>query len=101
MPAITAIIPTFNRAHIVARAVASVVSQELPPDHSIEVIVVDDGSSDAPAAALRPFGSQVTCIRHDRNEGAAAARNTGVAAARGDYLAFLDSDDVWLPNKLT
>jgi glycosyltransferase involved in cell wall biosynthesis len=100
MPAITAIIPVLNRAHIVDQAIASALSQELPPGCVMNVMVVDDGSSDDLAATLRPFGLRITCLRHDRNMGAAAARNTGIAAAVGDYVAFLDSDDVWLPGKI-
>jgi glycosyltransferase involved in cell wall biosynthesis len=67
---------------------------------ALDIIVVDDGSTDDLAGALRRFGQQVRLIRHDSNKGAAAARNTGIAAAGGDLLAFLDSDDVWLPGKL-
>jgi glycosyltransferase involved in cell wall biosynthesis len=99
MPAVTVVIPVFNRAHIVERAIAGVFAQDVP-NCSIHVVVVDDGSSDDLEGALRRFGAGVTCIRHDRNKGAAAARNTGVAAADGDYVAFLDSDDTWLPGKL-
>ena len=101
MPAVTVIIPVFNRAHIVERAIASALAQEVPPDNwSIEVVVIDDGSSDDLGATLRRLGKHVTCIRHDRNKGAAAARNTGLAAAQGEFVAFLDSDDAWLPRKL-
>src|SRR5258708_12897484 len=101
MPSINVVIPVWNRAHLIGRAIASVVDQDLPAgDWSLQVIVVDDGSTDDLAGVLRRFGAQVTCIRHERNAGAAAARNTGVAAAKCDYLAFLDSDDVWLPSKL-
>jgi glycosyltransferase involved in cell wall biosynthesis len=99
MPSIAVVIPIWNRAHLVDKAIASVLSQDLP-GYFIDVIVVDDGSTDALAEALRPFESRITCIRHEQNKGAAAARNTGIAHAKGDYLAFLDSDDVWLPNKL-
>jgi len=100
MPAITAVIPVLNRAHIIKKTIASVLGQDVPADYAIKIIVVDDGSSDDLAGGLRPFGSRVSCICHDKNSGAAAARNTGAKAAQGDYLAFLDSDDTWLPNKL-
>jgi glycosyltransferase involved in cell wall biosynthesis len=101
MPSINVVIPVWNRAHVIGRAIGSVVGQDLPADDwSLEVLVVDDGSTDDLAGALRRFGPQVRCIRHERNAGAAAARNTGITAAKSDYLAFLDSDDVWLPNKL-
>ena len=76
-------------------------AQDVPTESwSINVVVVDDGSSDDLDGALRRFGAGVTCIRHDRNKGAAAARNSGVAAAEGEFIAFLDSDDTWLPGKL-
>jgi glycosyltransferase involved in cell wall biosynthesis len=101
MPAIDVIIPVFNRAPIVDRAIASALAQKLPaPDWSIRAIVVDDGSTDDLDAALARFGAAVTCIRHGRNRGAAAARNTAVAAAAADYVAFLDSDDIWLAGKV-
>ncbi len=100
MPDVTVVIPVFNRAHIVGRAIASVLAQDVPSDGGvISVIVVDDGSSDDLDDVLRHFGKSVTCIRHECNKGAAAARNTGVAAATGRYVAFLDSDDIWLPGK--
>jgi glycosyltransferase involved in cell wall biosynthesis len=98
---ITSVIPLFNRAHLVRRAVDSVLSQRLPgADWSLEVVVVDDGSSDAPMDVLASYGSKVRLLRHDRNLGAAAARSTGIAAADSEYVAFLDSDDTWVPDKL-
>ena len=101
MNTVSVIIPVYNRAHSVARAIDSVLSQELPDGKwSLQLILVDDGSTDNLAEALVPYGDRVLCIRHDRNRGAAAARNTGIAAAEGGYLAFLDSDDTWLPGKL-
>jgi glycosyltransferase involved in cell wall biosynthesis len=100
MPAIDVIIPVWNRAHAVRRAIDSVLSQRLPPDSTLAVTVVDDGSTDNLADALRDYGARVACIRRARNGGAAAARNTGIGASRGDYVAFLDSDDAWLPDKL-
>lgn len=101
MPSINVVIPVWNRAHVIGRAISSVVDQDLPAGNwAIQVLVVDDGSTDDLAGALRRFGPQVSCIRHESNAGAAAARNTGITAAKCDYLAFLDSDDVWLPNKL-
>ena len=101
MPSISVIIPVWNRAHVIGAALDSVVTQPLPgPDWSLEVILADDGSTDDLDGALRPYDGRIRLIRHERNAGAAAARNTGIAAATGDYLAFLDSDDVWMPNKL-
>ena len=99
MSAVSVIIPVFNRAHCVGRAIASVLAQETT-GCAIELIIVDDGSYDDLAGAVRGFGAAVKCVRHERNRGAAAARNTGVAAARAEYIAFLDSDDTWLPGKL-
>jgi glycosyltransferase involved in cell wall biosynthesis len=99
LTSITVVIPAFNRAHLIATAIESVLKQDRS-DHLMDIIVVDDGSTDDLAGALRPYGAQVTCIRHLKNCGAAAARNTGIAAARGEYIAFLDSDDEWLPGKL-
>jgi glycosyltransferase involved in cell wall biosynthesis len=97
---ISVVIPIWNRAHSVARAVESVVSQQVSDGWSVEVIVVDDGSNDHPETVLAQFGDKVRLIRHTTNLGAAAARNSGCAAATGAYIAFLDSDDVWLPEKL-
>jgi glycosyltransferase involved in cell wall biosynthesis len=100
MSIITAIIPVLNRAPVIGNAIESVLAQELPTGYSIKVIVVDDGSTDDLASVLDRFGPRVTCIKHERNKGAAAARNTGIGIADGDLLAFLDSDDIWLPQKL-
>ena len=99
MTVINVIIPVWNRAPTVKGAIDSALSQQMS-DAKLEVTVVDDGSTDAIGDALAGYGDRVTVIRHDRNRGAAAARNSGVVAAKGDYVAFLDSDDVWLPGKL-
>jgi glycosyltransferase involved in cell wall biosynthesis len=93
---ISVIIPVFNRANLVGRALASVYAQSRP---AREVIVVDDGSSDRAGEYVRTHFPQVRYIRQP-NQGVSAARNRGIAAARGDWLAFLDSDDEWLPRKL-
>jgi glycosyltransferase involved in cell wall biosynthesis len=97
---ITAVIPVFNRAEVVGRAIESVLAQELPAGYSLRVLIVDDASTDNLAGALARFGGKVDCIRHLQNAGSPAARNTGVAAAADGLVAFLDSDDVWLPGKL-
>jgi glycosyltransferase involved in cell wall biosynthesis len=93
---ISAVIPTYNRRAHVLRAVESVFAQTSPVD---EVIIVDDGSTDSSADAVRKhFGSAVTVLQQP-NSGVSAARNRGVRAARGEWIAFLDSDDIWFPQK--
>jgi glycosyltransferase involved in cell wall biosynthesis len=96
VPRVSVIIPTYNRAALVREAVASVLAQTC---QDFEVVVVDDGSTYGTAAALAGY-RDIRVHRHRRRRGVAAARNTGVAAARGEWLAFLDSDDLWLPDKL-
>src|SRR5260370_41375106 len=100
MPSINVVIPVWNRAHLIGRAIASVVDQDLPAgDWSLQGLVVDDGSTDDLAGALRRFGAQVSCIRPERNAGAAAGRNTRIRGAKFGDLALLDSDDGWAPHK--
>src|SRR5438045_2859412 len=94
---ISVIIPTYNRASLVPRAVASALANVGPGD---EVIVVDDGSADGTREALAPYLDRIRLLE-GRHAGAGAARNFGIAAARGDIVAFLDSDDEWRPHKLT
>jgi glycosyltransferase involved in cell wall biosynthesis len=97
-PRVSVVIPTFNRAHSIKRAIDSVAAQSL---RDFEVIVVDDGSTDDTERVVSEAGiPQLRIIRHPRNRGAAAARNTGIGAATGTYIAFLDSDDAWHPDKL-
>src|SRR3954471_10822259 len=90
-------IPTYNRASLLPRAVDSVLTQLGPED---ELIVVDDGSTDGTGAALAPWRGRIHYLRLPHG-GAGRARNAGWAVARGDLVAFLDSDDEWLPGKLT
>jgi len=97
MPLVSVIIPTYNRPGLVAEAVVSVLAQTF---RDFELLVVDDGSTDGTAETLAAFAGQVTVLRHPDRRGVSAARNTGVAAAQGEWLAFLDSDDLWLPEKL-
>jgi GT2 family glycosyltransferase len=97
-PAVTVVISTFNRAAIVGRAIRSVLAQTC---QDWELIVVDDCSTDGTEQAVRSFSdARIRYIRHDRNRRQAAARNTGIRCARGEYVAFLDDDDEWLPEKL-
>jgi glycosyltransferase involved in cell wall biosynthesis len=98
MPRVSIIVPVFNRAQTVGRAVASAMAQTFA---DWELIIVDDGSDDDLAAATAAFPDErLRVLRHERNRGAAAARNTGIGAAHAPLIAFLDSDDEWLPAKL-
>jgi glycosyltransferase involved in cell wall biosynthesis len=96
MPEISVIIPAYRAAQTIAATVRSILQQTLRP---AEIIVIDDGSPDDIAGAVAPFAAEVTLIRQP-NAGVAQARNRGLAAARGDLLAFLDADDLWEPQKL-
>ena len=96
MKTISVIIPTYNHARFLRDAVDSALAQTYAP---LEVIVVDDGSTDATPRILAAYGDRIRAIRRE-NGGVGAARNTGIAAARGELLAFLDSDDIWRPAKL-
>ena len=99
MTSVSVVIPVYNRAHSICRAVDSALAQGEGAS-AVNVIVVDDGSSDNLEAALAPYEDRVRLLRHQSNAGAAAARNTGVMAATDEFVAFLDSDDMWLPGKL-
>lgn len=94
-PLVSVVIPTYNGAQFIAEALHSVRAQEY---HPTETIVVDDGSTDASAAIIQAFAG-VRYI-HQHNQGVGAARNTGVRAATGEFIAFLDQDDRWTPPKL-
>jgi glycosyltransferase involved in cell wall biosynthesis len=95
-PTVSVIIPTYNRAQRVDKAIRSVLPQVRPGD---EVIVIDDGSTDDTKSVLRRFAGRITVLSGDHG-GAGRARNLGLERARGDLVAFLDSDDKWLPGKL-
>ena len=95
-PLVTAVIPAYNAERYLRDAIDSVLGQTFP---GIEVIVVDDGSTDGTARIARSFGDRVQYV-HQENRGVSSARNRGVAMARGTFIAFLDADDVWLPNKI-
>lgn len=97
-PLVSVIIPTYNRAQLVRRAIESVLQQTY--DH-LEMIVVDDASKDNTQEVINGISDlRLRYIRHQTNLGGAISRNTGIDAATGEYLAFLDSDDVWLPEKI-
>lgn len=95
-PLVSVIIPNYNYARYVRGAVESVLAQTYP---NIEVIVVDDGSKDGSIAILGELADRITIVRQ-RNSGVSAARNNGFAHSRGEYIAFLDADDLWLPSKV-
>lgn len=94
---VSVIIPTYNYERFVVAAVESALEQSY---RNLEILVVDDGSTDRTQARLAPYEGRIRYIYQD-NRGLSAARNTGIRAARGDLIAFLDSDDLWHPDKLT
>ncbi len=105
-PFVSVVIPTYNRAHILPAAIDSVLAQTY---RNFEIVVVDDGSRDDTAdqiaiamGRIAGDGERTARLRyfHQANQGQSAARNLGIAEARGDWIAFLDSDDIWLPEKL-
>ncbi|MBI4773746.1 MAG: glycosyltransferase family 2 protein [Deltaproteobacteria bacterium] len=96
-PLVSVVIPVFNGEPYLAETIESVIAQTYRP---IEIIVVDDGSTDLSAVAAKRFGPPVR-YRFQSNAGTAAARNFGVRSARGSFFAFLDQDDLWAENKLT
>lgn len=93
----TVIIPTWNRAELCREAISSVLKQTFS---SFELIIVDDGSSDHTSDMVKSFDSPVIRYIRQENRGPSSARNHGARIAEGKYLAFLDSDDLWLPDKL-
>lgn len=95
-PTVSVVVPVRDGARYLGAALASVLTQDVPP---LEVVVVDDGSADASAAIASAAGPSVRVLRGPFS-GAAAARNAGVATARGEVLAFLDHDDLWAPRRL-
>jgi len=95
-PKISVVIPCFNAKNYIAAAIESVLAQEWP---NIEILVVDDGSSDGSPDLVQKRFSTVKLLRQS-NQGVAKARNNGISQATGDWIAFLDADDIWLPGKL-
>ena len=96
LPRVSVIVPTHNAARYLPEAIDSVLGQTY---RDFEIIVVDDGSTDDTQEVLARYGDQIRVVRQ-RNQGSAAARNAGILAARGEFIAFLDADDLWLPQKL-
>ena len=95
---VSVIIPTHNRAALLRRSVESVLNQSY---QNFELIIVDDASTDNTQEIIRSFNDpRISYIRNNKNRGGAAARNIGIEAAKGSYIAFQDSDDEWLPEKL-
>ncbi|NEX22623.1 glycosyltransferase [Thiorhodococcus mannitoliphagus] len=97
MPHVSVIMPSYNAAPYIAEAIDSVLSQDYP---NKELIVIDDGSTDNTVEIVRAYEARLRLIRQE-NQGSAVARNAGLAASQGELIAFLDSDDCWLPGKLT
>jgi glycosyltransferase involved in cell wall biosynthesis len=95
-PLISCIIPVFNGERYLGEALDSILAQTYRP---IEIIVIDDGSTDGTAELVARYGDRIRYVRQ-HNEGAPTARNAGLSVARGAFIAFLDSDDLWHPDKL-
>lgn len=93
---VTVIIPAYNRGWIIREAIESVLNQDFK---TFELIVVDDGSTDNTQDILTSYRDKIKIIRQ-KNTGVSAARNKGIVSSSGNYIAFLDSDDIWLPRKL-
>jgi glycosyltransferase involved in cell wall biosynthesis len=97
MPKVSVIIPTYNRLPMLKEAVESVLAQDF---EDFELIVVDDGSTDGTVDEITRYGGRVKLLQHKENRGVSAARNSGILHARGKYIGFLDSDDLWVKGKL-
>jgi glycosyltransferase involved in cell wall biosynthesis len=97
MPKVSIIIPTYNRRPMLREAIGSVLAQDF---EDFELIVADDGSTDGTADEIKEYGGRVKLFRHPENRGVSAARNSGILHAGGKYVAFLDSDDLWVKGKL-
>jgi glycosyltransferase involved in cell wall biosynthesis len=95
-PLISVIIPVYNTEKYLAEAIDSILAQTYSP---LEIIVVDDGSIDKTAKVAQQYGSSVR-YHYQQNQGISAARNAGIALAKGEFFAFLDADDLWVPQKL-
>jgi glycosyltransferase involved in cell wall biosynthesis len=97
-PLVSVILPTYNRASLVGRAIQSIIHQDF---QDFEIILIDDGSTDGTPRLFKDLpDARINYIRLDENRGIGVARHTGLNYARGDYIAFLDADDIWLEGKL-
>ena len=96
IPRVSVVIPTYNSSAMVEQAIQSVLAQTY---RDFEIIVIDDGSTDGTKDVVRRFGERVRYFNQE-NQGVSAARNFGIHQSLGEYIAFLDSDDLWLPEKL-
>ncbi|NHZ86774.1 MAG: glycosyltransferase [Planctomycetia bacterium] len=96
-PTVSVIIPTYNRANMIVPCIESVLAQSYPVN---EIIIVDDHSTDDTIKQLNKFKDNIIILKTEKRSGAQAARNIGIKAAKSDWIAFLDSDDEWLPNKI-
>lgn len=99
LPVVSVVIPVYNRAHLLHRALDSVVAQTFK---DIEILVIDDCSRDDPYSVIKAYNdARIKYVRQDVNQGVAAARNRGLREAKGAFIAFLDDDDEWFPEKIT
>ncbi|MCE9642889.1 MAG: glycosyltransferase [Candidatus Andersenbacteria bacterium] len=96
-PLVSVVIPVYNAEHFLEQAIESILAQDYAP---LEIIAVNDGSTDASADILRTYAEYIRII-DQKNSGVASARNKGFAAARGEYISFLDNDDIFLPRKIS
>lgn len=95
-PLVSCIVPVFNGEKYLAEALDSIIQQTYQP---LEIIVADDGSTDETPTVVARYGDQIRCLRQN-NSGVSIARNLGLSVARGEFVAFLDADDLWHPDKL-
>jgi glycosyltransferase involved in cell wall biosynthesis len=96
-PLVSVILPVYNNEHYLAESIESVLAQTYP---SIEIICVDDGSTDNTRNVMHSYGTKITLLFHEHNRGIAAGRNTGIREAKGAYIAFMDGDDIWDIDKI-
>ena len=96
-PLVSIILPTYNCAAFLSHSIGTILSQTY---NSYEIIVIDDGSTDNTKEVLYPFMQRIKYIRSEQNKGLPTARNIGILPAQGKYIAFIDADDLWLPEKL-